>query len=113
MEILENTGPPLNIFYLFSAFTSDVILEYAFGQSHNYLEREDLNEDFYHMMDSIHHMGAAARQFGWLLPLLLSIPEWIMARVDKGMAAFATMQNVKLLRPISGPANTDEIVPAL
>jgi len=37
MGNLENTGQPLNIFYLFSAFTSDVILEYAFGESHNYL----------------------------------------------------------------------------
>jgi cytochrome P450 len=55
MGNLENTGQPLNIFYLFSAFTSDVIVEYAFGESHNYPEREDLNEDFYHMMDSMHH----------------------------------------------------------
>ena len=59
-------------------------------------EREDLNEDFYHMMDSMHHMGAAAKQFGWLMPLLLSIPERITTRVDKGMAAFAALQNVSL-----------------
>jgi cytochrome P450 len=96
MGNLENTGQPLNIFYLFSAFTSDVIVEYAFGESHDYLEREDLNKDFYHMMDSMHHMGAAAKQFGWLMPLLLSIPEWITTRVDKGMAAFAALQNVSV-----------------
>ena len=69
-------------------------MEYAFGQSHNYLEREDLNEDIYHMMNSVHDLGAAARQFGWLFPILLSIPEWIITRVDKGMATFAAMQNV-------------------
>ena len=96
MGNLENTGQPLNIFYLFSAFTSDVIVEYAFGESHDYLEREDLNEDFYHMMDSMHHMGAAAKQFSWLMPLLLSIPQSITTRVDKGMAAFAALQNVSL-----------------
>ena len=97
MANLEDTGEPLNIFYLFSAFTSDVILEYAFGQAHDYLGRDDLNEDFYHMMNSMHHMGAAAKQFGWLLPLLLSIPESITTRIDKGMAAFAAMQNVNFL----------------
>ena len=59
-------------------------------------EREDLNEDFYHMTDSMHHVGAAAKQFGWLMPLLLSIPEWITTRVDKGMAAFAALQNVSV-----------------
>jgi len=42
----------------------------------------------------VHHLGAAARQFGWLFPILLSIPEWIITRVDKGMATFAAMQNV-------------------
>ena len=52
-------------------------------------------------MDSIHHIGAAAKQFGWLLPVVLSIPEWITTRVDKGMAAFAKMQNVCLLTPSS------------
>jgi hypothetical protein len=96
MGNLENTGQPLNIFYLFSAFTSDVIVEYAFGESHDYLDREDLNEDFYHMMDSMHHMGAAAKQFSWLMPLLLSIPQSITTRVDKGMAAFAALQNVSV-----------------
>lgn len=74
MRKLENTGLPLNIFYLFSAFTSDVIMEYCFGEAPDYLEMEDLNEDFYHMMDSMHHIGPVARQFGWLLPVLLSIP---------------------------------------
>jgi len=93
MEKLESTGQPLNIFYLFSAFTSDVIVEYAFGESHDYLDREDLNEDFYHMMDSMHHMGAAAKQFTWLMPLLLSVPQSITTRLDKGMAAFAALQN--------------------
>jgi hypothetical protein len=44
----------------------------------------------------MHHMGAAAKQFGWLMPLLLSIPEWITTRVDKGMAAFAALQNVSV-----------------
>lgn len=113
MEDLENTGQPLNIFYLFSAFTSDVILEYAFGQSHNYLEQEDLNEDFYHMMNSMHHIGAAARQFSWLLPLLLSIPEWISTRVDRGMAAFAAMQDVGSRSATALPANANEMDLAL
>lgn len=96
MEKLESTGQPLVLFNLFSAFTSDVIIEYAFGESHDYLGRDDLNEDFYHMMDSMHHMGAAAKQFSWLMPLLLSIPQPITTRLDKGMAAFAALQNVSL-----------------
>jgi cytochrome P450 len=94
MQELEGTGQPIDINTAYSAFTSDVIVEYAFGESHNYLDRPDFNKDFFNMMDSIHHIGAAAKQFSWLLPVLLSIPEWITTRLDAGMAAFANFQNV-------------------
>ncbi|KAG4444137.1 hypothetical protein IFR05_000366 [Cadophora sp. M221] len=93
LERLEDTGEPVNLNIVFSAFTSDIIIEYAFGESQHYLDREDFNLDFFLMMDSIHHIGAAAKQFGWLLPVVLSIPEFITTRVDRGMAAFAKMQN--------------------
>jgi cytochrome P450 len=94
MTALEDSGKPLRLTHLYGAFTSDVIVEYAFGESHNYLGKDDLNANFFQMMGSIHHMGNAAKQFGWLLPILLSIPEWITSRLDPGMAAFAAMQNV-------------------
>ncbi|KAK0102780.1 hypothetical protein ONS95_006377 [Cadophora gregata] len=93
LETLEGTGKPVNLNVIFGAFTSDIIIEYAFGESQGYLDKEDFNVDFFQMMDSIHHIGAAAKQFGWLLPIVLSIPDWITTRIDKGTAAFAKMQN--------------------
>jgi len=36
---------------MFSAF---IILEYAFGESHHYLDKEDFKVDFFGMTDSIH-----------------------------------------------------------
>jgi hypothetical protein len=98
MIALEDTGKPLTLTHLYGAFTSDVIVEYAFGESHNNLGKDNLNDKFFQMMGSIHHIGPAAKQFGWLLPILLSIPEWITSRLDPGMAAFAEMQNVRLMQ---------------
>ncbi|KAG4425028.1 hypothetical protein IFR04_001798 [Cadophora malorum] len=98
LERLEGTRKPVNLNVVFGAFTSDIIIEYAFGESQGYLDEEDFNVDFFQMMDSIHHIGAAAKQFGWLLPVVLSIPEWITTRVDKGMAAFAKMQNTSKIK---------------
>jgi hypothetical protein len=34
---------------------------------------------------------------------LLSIPEWITTRVDKGMAAFAALQNVSVSTIVHAP----------
>ena len=94
MQRLEQSGQPASLNFMYSAFTSDVIIEYAYGESHNYLDKEDFNADFFHMMDSIHNIGNAAKQFGWLLPIMLSIPDAITTRLDKGMAAFARFQDV-------------------
>lgn len=91
---LEQTGEPTPLFLVFSAFTSDIIIEYAFGESHHFLDKEDFNKDFFGMMDSIHTLGGISKQFGWLLPVMLSVPDFITTKVDKGMAAFAKMQNV-------------------
>lgn len=98
MTALEDTGKPLKLTSLYGAFTSDVIVGYAFGESHDYLGKEDLNADFFQMMGSIHHIGHAAKQFSFLLPILLSIPDWITSRLDPGMAAFAAMQNVRFMQ---------------
>jgi cytochrome P450 len=94
MYELEFTSQPFDLNVVYSAFTSDIIMEYGFGESQHYLEKDDFNADFFGMMDSMHHLGAAAKQFGWLLPVMLSIPEVITTRIDKGMAAFLKMQNV-------------------
>ncbi|KAI9051880.1 hypothetical protein LZ554_004136 [Drepanopeziza brunnea f. sp. 'monogermtubi'] len=93
MYELEFTSQPIDLNVVYSAFTSDIIMEYGFGESQHYLEKDDFNADFFGMMDSMHHLGAAAKQFGWLLPVMLSIPEFITTRIDKGMAAFVKMQN--------------------
>jgi len=94
MNQLEQTGQPVNLNLMYSAFTGDVIVEYAFGKSHDYLDKDDFNKDFFLMMDSMHHIGALSKQFGWLLPVMLSIPESITTKMDKGLAAFAKFQNV-------------------
>jgi hypothetical protein len=86
---LEGTGQPIDINIAYSAFTSNIIVEYAFRKSYNYLDRPDFNKDFFRMIDSIYYIGAAARQFSWLLPVLLSILQWITTRMDAGIAAFA------------------------
>ncbi|KAJ5041623.1 uncharacterized protein L3040_005201 [Drepanopeziza brunnea f. sp. 'multigermtubi'] len=87
MYELEFTSQPINLNVVYSAFTSDIIMEYGFGESQHYLEKDGFNADFFGMMDLMHHLRAAAKQFGWLLPVMLSIPEFITTRIDKGMAA--------------------------
>ncbi|RDW57302.1 hypothetical protein BP5796_12752 [Coleophoma crateriformis] len=93
MQQLEQTGQPVDLNLMYNAFTSDVIVEYAFGKSHDYLDNEDFNKNFFHMMNSMHHVGALSRHFGWFLPVMLSIPEFITTKIDKGMAAFAKFQD--------------------
>ncbi|MAD85597.1 MAG: hypothetical protein CL912_21765 [Deltaproteobacteria bacterium] len=47
LERLEGTRKPVNLNVVFGAFTSDIIIEYAFGESQGYLDEEDFNVDFF------------------------------------------------------------------
>jgi cytochrome P450 len=50
MEEFKKSGKPLGLLPLFSAFTNDLIAEYAFGISYNWLEAPEFNKSFFHFV---------------------------------------------------------------
>ncbi|KAJ9660877.1 hypothetical protein H2201_006769 [Coniosporium apollinis] len=92
MQDYQETGRPLIISLLYSAFTADVITEYAFAKSSNYLDMPDLNKKFFDMMVGVHEMGAMARYFKWMMPVLNSLPPWLVTNLNPGMHEFFVFQ---------------------
>ncbi|KAK4998302.1 hypothetical protein LTR66_002448 [Elasticomyces elasticus] len=93
LRVSQQTGDPLTISLLYSAFTADVITEYAFAKSYNYLDMPDLNKKFFDMMVGVHEMGAMARHYKWLLPTLDSLPHWLVTKLNPGMHEFFVFQD--------------------
>ncbi|OQV03992.1 Fungal specific transcription factor domain-containing protein isoform 1 [Cladophialophora immunda] len=89
----KGSARSLNVNLPFGAFTSDIITEYCFGQSRDWLDKPGFNEKFIEMMASVHDLGAAAKQFNFLI-LVDMLPDWFVEKQDAGMAAFIQFRRV-------------------
>jgi cytochrome P450 len=89
----KRTGQPVNVNLPFSAFTSDIITEYCFGESHRWLDKPGFNAKFIDMMASVHEMAAPAKQFNFMV-LVDRLPDWFVEKQDAGMASFIQFRRV-------------------
>jgi cytochrome P450 len=68
-------GQALNLHYAFRSVSVDVITEYAFGQSYDLLDRPDLGEKFFEMIQGMGPTMWIFQQWPGLQKLALSIPQ--------------------------------------
>ncbi|KAL9035760.1 MAG: hypothetical protein Q9180_004682, partial [Flavoplaca navasiana] len=67
-------GKPVVMTHAFSCVTCDIISEYSFTEGYNLLEKSDFDSSHYEAWIGLTKMCHVLKQFGWLYPLLDSIP---------------------------------------
>ena len=50
LERFQQSGEPISLLPMFGAFTNDTITQYAYGFNSNWLENEEFNAQFFHMV---------------------------------------------------------------
>ncbi len=75
-------GHPFAINRALTAFSGDVITTYVFGQSYQHLESPDFKETFQEPFMAASEVGHVALQFKWLYPLMQSLPEWLVLKMQ-------------------------------
>jgi hypothetical protein len=75
----EASGEPFNIVNAYKALAGDVVTTYAFGQSNNYLDTPDFNAPFWKMFHDLSVGGTANNHFPWILPIVMSLPDWYVS----------------------------------
>ena len=118
LQEVKAVGKELNLLPVYSAFTNDLIAEYAFGISYNWLEAEEFNKSFFEMVcaisetlvlldllfskianfsqiTSFHEVGSLAVQFNWVIPLINSMPIWLLRKLEPGMVSFLEFKGVR------------------
>ncbi|KIX09391.1 uncharacterized protein Z518_00470 [Rhinocladiella mackenziei CBS 650.93] len=75
-------GGPFAINRALTAFSGDVITTYVFGQSYRHLESPDFKETFHEPFMAASEVGHVALQFKWLYPLMNSLPEWLVLKMQ-------------------------------
>lgn len=94
LEERKKTGESFNAMLIYSAFTADIITEYAFGESSDWLEQQDFNAPFYQIMTTVHELHAPAKQFPFLMTMLDTIPEKLLAKMNEGARYSAQWKDV-------------------
>ncbi|KAG6038752.1 hypothetical protein E4U41_003751 [Claviceps citrina] len=84
---------PLDIMYPFSAFTNDVINEYAFARSGHLIERPDFGAEVTNNLLMGTHLGPLIKHANWALGLINALPESFSGRWIPGWSGFLKMKN--------------------
>ncbi|OAA45062.1 Cytochrome P450 [Metarhizium rileyi] len=101
-------GTPINIIYPFSAFTNDVINEYAFARSDHLTERSDFGREVTDSLLTGTHMSLFIKHANWALSLVNSMPESLSGRWIPGWSGFLKMKNdiLQQIQEIKSTENT-------
>ncbi len=73
----QAAGKPVVMTHAYSCLTLDIISEYSFPKGYGLLDRAEFDSDNYQAWMSMSKMSHTLKQFGWLYPLLRSMPLWV------------------------------------
>jgi len=65
-----------------TAFSGDVITEYVFGRSYHHLDSPNFEETFHEPFMAASEAGHMTLQFKWLFPLMNSLPDSIVLKIQ-------------------------------
>jgi cytochrome P450 len=76
----------------FSCMTTDIVTEYAFDRSSNFLSSKSFEPNFHDAIVSGSNLGPYTKQFPWLLPLMNMLPESVATKMAPEMAMLIKFQ---------------------
>jgi hypothetical protein len=93
----QQTGEVLPLRAAFAALTSDIIADYCFGASENYIEAPGFNAVVLETTDSLTENMHITVQFQWLPRLMDSLPDKVVeGMLGEGMSKFNELKRVSV-----------------
>lgn len=74
LRSLQGTGCSVNMVDVFTSLTADVISQYAFASPFGFMQSPDFAPHWYRLMMIASETSLVFKQFGWLEPMMRSIP---------------------------------------
>ena len=69
---------PVVMTHAFSSLTTDIISEYSFPKGYDLLDKPEFDSEHYNAWMELSRVSHILKQFGWLYPLLISMPLWVI-----------------------------------
>jgi hypothetical protein len=92
----RETGEVLNLRHAYAALTLDVITQYSFSKSYGALDADDWLCEWIVMVDEVSRGSHLNKQFGWLLPLMKSLPIWLVRIANPVIMPFINFTMVRV-----------------
>ncbi|KAK2030379.1 oxoglutarate/iron-dependent oxygenase [Colletotrichum zoysiae] len=86
------SGNPVAINMAFSCVTTDVVTEYAFAKSYNFLDSPTFEPNFHRAIIAGTDMGPWFKQFPWLITLMNRLPQNLVMRINPEAAIYVRFQ---------------------
>ena len=87
-------GSVLNLSDMLSAFTGDVIMDYAFGQNLGFLDDLSVQKDWHALWVNLTGSGAMVKQVPIFGTLLRVMPPWMAEKMDERFRLLGALFNV-------------------
>lgn len=81
----RETGETINLHYAFAAVAVDVITKYSFSRSYGCVDAPDFGHKWPDCMDGLSRTVHVNAQFGWLLPVIKTLPLWVVEAMNPDM----------------------------
>ena len=111
LQSLKGTGTAINLLDVYACLTGDIIGQYAFAKPYGFLDDPDFSPYWHKIMIEVSQNGPMLKQFGWMLPLMQSMPDWMVLKTNPLMMTLINFQKVdnifplkSRLRALTGPA---------
>lgn len=94
----QKPGQPVNMTNAYASLTMDITTEYSFENSYHCIESKDFErgKHFADALLGVNESAALLKQFGWLLPVMKSMPLSMVKRLNPPVALLIGCQNVLL-----------------
>lgn len=94
IEDYAATGSVLPLHRAWTAYAGDIITEFCFAKAYDHLESPDFKETFHEPMHAVCQSSTVLMQFPWLWPIMNSLPDWLVVRLEPTMHMHIQVQQV-------------------
>ncbi|KAL1856024.1 hypothetical protein Plec18170_003892 [Paecilomyces lecythidis] len=97
--------------YALAAFTNDIVIEYAYGQSENRLEKDNWGPEYHDAVVEAGKAGNLMKQMIFIFDFMYSLPAWVQEKISPSMELVIRIQKIVeqiIIRIKSEPASKHE-----
>lgn len=111
MRAWKDRHDPLHVYHAFNAFTTDVVVQYAMGESFHYLDDPDFSPQWSRTIQAIVRAGIQFKQFRWIISMFELLPRWLVMIINPDVGPVIDQKNesTRLANLVINSKNPDSI----